>query len=138
MYYNTILQLVAALTNVVGTTYAVLSILKLKPNDLYQAVTIDGMDKNDESLLTQKKQARIGISLVIYAWILQVIFSFFFISSGKMFVLSLLAYVVVTVALCFSLFLTNKRFAKKYFELREQMDKENTDRHSDYHSIIEF
>ena len=138
MYYNTILQLVAALTNVIGTTYAVLSILKLKPNDLYQAVTIDGMDKNDESLLTQKKQARIGICLVIYAWILQVIFSFFSISSGKMFVLSLLAYVVVTVALCLSLFLANKRFAKKYFELRKQMDKENNDRHSDYHSIIEF
>ena len=138
MQYNTILQLLGALTNVVGTTYAVLSILKLKPNDLYQAVTIDGMDKNDESLLTQKKQARIGICLVIYAWILQVIFSFFLISSVKMFVLSLLAYVVVTVALCLSLFLVNKRFAKKYFKLREQMDKENNDRHSDYHSIIEF
>lgn len=138
MYYNTILQLIAALTNVTGTTYAVLSILKLKPNDLYQAVTIDGMDKNDETLLTQKKQARIGVCLVIYAWVLQVIFSFLSISSGKMFVLSLLAYVVVTVALCLSLHIANKRFAKKYFELREQMDKENNDRHSDYHSIIEF
>lgn len=138
MQYNTILQLLGALTNVVGTTYAVLSILKLKPNDLYQAITIDGMDKNDELLLTQKKQARIGICLVIYAWMLQVIFSFFLISSVKMFVLSLLAYVVVTVALCLSLFLANKRFAKKYFKLREQMDKENNDRHSDYHSIIEF
>ena len=31
MYYNTILQLLAGLTNVIGTTYAVLSILKLKP-----------------------------------------------------------------------------------------------------------
>mgnify|MGYP003293827733 CR=1 FL=1 len=138
MYYNTILQLIAALTNVTGTTYAILSILKLKPKDLYQAITIDGMDKNDESLLTQKKQARIGICLVIYAWVLQVIFSFFSISSGIIFALSLLTYVVVTVALCFSLFLTNKRFEKKYFELREQMDKENNDRHSDYHSITEF
>lgn len=61
MYYNTILQLLAALTNVIGTTYAVLSILKLKPQDLYQAITIEGMDKNDESLLVQKKQARTGI-----------------------------------------------------------------------------
>lgn len=138
MQYNTILQLLGALTNVVGTTYAVLSILKLKPNDLYQAITIDGMDKNDESLLTQKKQARIGISLVIYAWILQVIFSFCSISSGQMFMLSLLAYVVVTVFLCLCLFFANKRFEKKYFELRKQMDKENKDRHSDYHSIIEF
>ncbi len=138
MYYNTILQLIAALTNVIGTTYAVLSILKLKPHDLYQAITIDGMDKNDESLLTQKKQARIGISLVIYAWILQVMFSFCSISSTKIFILSLLAYVAVTTILCLCLVFANKRFAKKYSELREQMDKENKDRHSDYHSIIEF
>ncbi len=138
MYYNTILQLLAALTNVIGTTYAVLSILKLKPQDLYQAITIDGMDKNDESLLLQKKQARIGISLVIYAWILQVIFSFCSISSMKVFVLSITAYVIATAFLCLCLFFANKRFAKKYFQLREKMDKENKDRHSDYHSIIEF
>lgn len=138
MYYNTILQLLAGWTNVIGTTYAVLSILKLKPQDLYQAITIDGMDKNDESLLIQKKQARIGIGLVIYAWFLQVVFSFCSVQSCKVFVIALLIYAVVTTALCLCLLVANKRFAKKYLELRKQMDEKSGDRHSDAHSIIEF
>lgn len=138
MYYNTILQLLAGLTNVIGTTYAVLSILKLKPKDLYQAITIEGMDKNDESLLAQKKQARTGIGLVIYAWLLQVIFSFCPALSCEMFVLLLLIYAVGTTVLCLCLRVANKRFAKKYIELRTQMDEVKKDRHSDYHSIVEF
>lgn len=138
MYYNTILQLLAALTNVIGTTYAVLSILKLKPQDLYQAITIDGMDKNDESLLVQKKQARTGIGLVIYAWFLQVIFSFCPALSCKMFIFLLLIYSAATTALCLCLFFANKQFEKKYLDLRRQLDGKNSDRHSDAHSIIEF
>ena len=138
MYYNTILQLLAALTNVIGTTYAVLSILKLKPQDLYQAITIEGMDKNDESLLVQKKQARTGIGLVIYAWFLQVIFSFCPTLSCKMFAVLLLIYFAATTILCISLFYANKRFESKYLELRKQKDGKDRDRHSDAHSIIEF
>ena len=138
MYYNTILQLLFALTNVIGTTYAVLSILKLKPKDLYQAITIEGMDKNDEALLVQKKQARIGISLVVYAWVLQVIVSFWIITTLYLFVVCLSAYVILTFILCIILYLSNRKFEKKYYELREKMDKENPDRHSDYHTITEF
>lgn len=138
MYYNTILQLLFALTNVIGTTYAVLSILRLKPKDLYQAITIEGMDKNDEALLVQKKQARIGISLVVYAWVLQVIVSFWIITTLYLFVVCLSAYVILTFILCIILYLSNRKFEKKYYELREKMDKENPDRHSDYHTITEF
>ena len=138
MYYNTILQLLFALTNVIGTTYAVLSILRLKPKDLYQAITIEGMDKNDEALLVQKKQARIGISLVVYAWVLQVIVSFWIITTLYLFVVCLSAYVILTFILCIILYLSNRKFEKKYCELREKMDKENPDRHSDYHTITEF
>lgn len=138
MYYNTILQLLFALTNVIGTTYAVLSILKLKPKDLYQAITIEGMDKNDEALLVQKKQARIGISLVVYAWVLQVIVSFWIITTLYLFVVCLSAYVILTFILCIILYLSNRKFEKKYYELREKMDKENPDRHSDYHTTTEF
>ena len=138
MHYNTILQLLAALTNVIGTTYAVLSILKLKPQDLYQAITIDGMDKNDESLLIQKKQARIGIGLVIYAWCLQVVFSFLQILSFRAFIILLLIYFAVTIILCLCLCAANSRFEAKYMNLRKQKDENNSDRHSDAHSIIEF
>ncbi len=138
MIYNTILQLVASLTNVVGTTYAVLSILKLKPTDLYQAITIDGMDRNDEALLVQKKQARSGISLVIYAWILQVILSIYSITSFRIFLLCMLTYIVITTILCICLFFANKNLEKKYSEVKAKLDKENKDRHIDAHTIIEF
>lgn len=138
MYYNTILQLLAALTNVVGTVYAVLSILKLKPTDLYKSITIDGMDQSDETLLIQRQQARVGICLVIYAWLLQVLFSFLKVSSVKMFLVCILVYVVATAVLCLVLFLSNRYFAKKYFELRENLNKNNRDRHLDSHTIIEF
>ena len=106
MYYNTILLLIAALTNVVGTTYAVLSILKLKPKEIYQALTIEGMDRNDETLLVQKKQARIGISLVAYAWMLQVLFSFVTVNTIKSFLIWLSVYVLITAVLCLLLSLS--------------------------------
>ena len=138
MYYNTILLLIAALTNVVGTTYAVLSILKLKPKEIYQALTIEGMDRNDETLLVQKKQARIGIALVAYAWMLQVLFSFVTVNTIKSFLIWLSVYVLITVVLCLLLFFLNKNFEKKYYDLRAELDKENPDRHSDYHTITEF
>ena len=60
MYYNIILQLIAGLTNVVGTAYAVLSILKATPTDLYKSITLKGMGDNDKSLLTQKKSSKNG------------------------------------------------------------------------------
>ena len=138
MYYNTILLLIAALTNVIGTTYAVLSILKLKPKELYQALTIEGMDRNDETLLIQKKQARIGIGLVVYAWVLQVLFSFVTVTTIKSFLIWMAIYVFVTVVLCLLIFFLNKRFEKKYYQLRAKLDKETPDRHSDYHTITEF
>ena len=138
MYYNTILLLIAALTNVIGTIYAILSILKLKPKELYQALTIEGMDRNDETLLIQKKQARIGIGLVVYAWVLQVLFSFVTVTTIKSFLIWMVIYVFGTVVLCLSIFFLNKRFEKKYYQLRAKLDKENLDRHSDYHTITEF
>jgi hypothetical protein len=138
MYYNTILQLLAALTNVVGTTYAILSVLKLKPKELYQALTLEGMDRSDDSLLTQKKQARIGISLVIYAWMLQVLFSFWTITNTAVFIWCLVAYLALTFALCSILFLINKRFENRYYELKKEWDKENPNKHGDLHTYGEF
>ena len=138
MYYNTILLLIAALTNVIGTAYALLSILRLKPKELYQALTIEGMDRNDETLLIQKKQARIGIGLVAYAWALQVLFSFVTVDTIKSFLIWIVIYVFLTVILCLLIFFLNKRFEKKYYQLRAKLDKENPDRHSDYHTITEF
>ena len=122
VYYTTILQLLAALTNVIGTTYAVLSILKLKPEELYLALTIEGMDRSDESLLIQKKQARTGISFVVYGWMLQTLFSFWTITTLFLFIVCLSAYAFLTSVLCLILFLLNRKFEKKYYELREKIN----------------
>ena len=93
MYYNTVLLLIAVLTNVVGTTYA---------------------------------------------WMLQVLFSFVTVNAIKSFLIWLSVYVLITVVLCLLLFFLNKNFEKKYYDLRAKLDKENPDRHSDYHTITEF
>lgn len=136
--FNTIMQLLAGLTNVIGTTYAVLSILKLTPHDLYKSVTIEGMDKNDESLLTQKKQARVGITLIAYAWILQFIFSFVQITSCCLFLLCILGYLVCIILLCLVLIFLNKRFAKKYDDLKATLNKDKQNRHIDSHVWHDF
>ena len=47
-------------------------------------------------------------------------------------------YVVTTDILCLVLFLSYRRFSKKYFELRENLNKNNRDRHLDSHTITEF
>ena len=136
--FNTILQLLASLTNVIGTTYAVLSILKLKPSDLYNSITIEGMDKYDESLLTQKEQARVGITLIAYAWILQLVFSFVQIKSCCAFWSCILSYVVFTTVLCIVLHRLNVRFEKTYIDIKEKNKKENPDTHMDSHIWHEF
>lgn len=138
MYYNTILQVMASLTNVVGTTYAILSILKLKPKDLYQTLTLEGMNRSDDSLLTQKKQARIGMSLVIYAWILQALFSFWMITNTIVFILCLIAYGVLAGVLCLILFWVNKNFENRYHKLKKEWEKENPHKHEDLHTYGEF
>ena len=138
MYYNTILQVMASLTNVVGTAYAILSILKLKPKELYQTLTLEGMNRSDDSLLTQKKQARIGISLVVYAWILQTLFSFWVITNTIVFILCLIAYGVLTGVLCLILFWVNKNFENRYHKLKKEWEKENLHKHEDLHTYGEF
>lgn len=138
LIYNTIFQLTATLTNVVGTAYAILSILKLKPSDLYDSLTLEGLDKNDKTLLTQKKQARIGISLVVYAWFIQAAFSFVEVKSVKMFVGFLFAYILISVILCICLSISNKKFERKYIEHKESKEKEGNNKHIDCHSWQDF
>lgn len=136
--YNTILQLLFSLTNVIGTTYAVLSILRLTPTELYKSLTIEGMDKNDKSLLTQKKQARVGISLISWAWLWQAAFSFITIQSCCKFVISLLVYIVTTLTLVIVLYFWNNRFSKKYHEAKKEFEKQKVEKHSETHRWGEF
>ena len=138
MYYNTIIQLIAGLTNVVGTTYAVLSILKTTPADLYKSITLKGMGDNDKSLLTQKNQARTGISLIVLAWFMQAVFSFVNVVSLNWFIISLLICFCAIVVLCIVLHFVNKSFSDKYYSEKPELQAENNDEHTSMHEWHEF
>ena len=138
MYYNTIIQLIAGLTNVFGTTYAVLSILKATPADLYKSITLKGMSDNDKTLLTQKKQARTGISLIVLAWVMQAVFSFVRITSLCWFLICLFVCVCAIAAVCIALYFVNKKFSAKYYSEKPELQAETNDEHSSMHEFHEF
>lgn len=130
--FNTILNLVAGLINVIGTTYAVLSILRISPKEIFNSITIKGMDERDDELLTQRKQARMGITLVVYAWIVQVVFSFVTIDSWERFGLALIIVLVVLSILLLLLVLLNKKYDSKYAEYKKT-NASQVDNHLDSH-----
>ncbi len=138
MYYNNILQIIINLTNVIGTIYAVLSILQLKSTDLYKSITIDGMDKNDNSLLVQRSQARMGVSLIIYAWISQCIVMFLDITSWKIFTFCIVLYILILIAVCVIIYLLNLKFRKNYIKFRNNKSNAENDRHIESHTWHEF
>lgn len=138
MYYNTIIQLIAGLTNVFGTSYAVLSILKATPIDLYKSITLKGIGDNDKTLLTRKEQARTGISLIVLAWIIQAVFSFIKIETLNWFIICLIACVGAIVGVLIALYFANKKFADKYYSEKPVLQAETNDEHSDMHKWGNF
>ena len=117
--FNTILILVASLINVVGTAYAVLSILRITLKEVFSSITLHGMDERDKELLVQRKQARIGIALVLYAWIVQFVFSFVSLNSWNEFLWALLIVIAILIIILIILFLINKRFESNYRSYKE-------------------
>jgi Bacitracin resistance protein BacA. len=57
------------LTTIVGTIWAVLAILCMKPSDIYAKATWNALESADRSALVQKKQARSGITLIIISFV---------------------------------------------------------------------
>ena len=138
MFYNTIIQLIAGLTNVVGTTYAVLSILKSTPTDLYKSITLKGMGDNDKTLLAQKEQARTGISLIVLAWVIQAVFSFVKIETIHWFLICLFLSVGAIACVLIALYFVNKKFADKYYSEKPVLQAETNDEHASMHEWQEF
>lgn len=129
--YSTILSSLSALIGVVGTVYSVLSILGLTIQDVFNSITLAGMDSRDEELLVQREQAKTGIPLVILGWVGQTVFALIKIISCKMFLIALgvlIASVIVEVLITKHM---NKRFRQKY-EAKKQNNTEDT--HMDDHS----
>lgn len=125
MIYNDILLTVVSFLNVIGTIYAVLSIIKIKPKEIYHSITWGGIADRDKEIITQFKQARMGISLVCISWVLEVVLTFYKITSLRNFIIMfivILAIVVVTVLLVFFI---DRHFENVYKRTKEEKMKNN-------------
>ena len=135
--YADILQLLPSAFNMIGTIYAVLSILKLKQQEIYKSITTAGIDLKDKELIIQKKQASIGLSLIVYSWVLQIIYLFIdtnvYFEFWCAFLLSLLGGIIV-----FGIGIyINKNFKNKYLNFKAK-NKEFEEPHSKAHEWGEF
>ncbi len=131
--YNTLLQSVTSLINVIGTVYAVLSILKLKPEDIYSKITWGGIGSADKDALLQKEQARTGIGLIMIGWVLQLVFGLLDIDNLCCFICCI-SVSISLVLIWFLLMQTiNRKFKEKYAEFyQSKLDTKET--HEDNHS----
>ena len=112
--FNNILISVSNLIGVIGTIYAVLSILGLNVQETKKAITFEGIENADKNLLIQKKQAITGIPLVALGWIGQTVFTFLKITDLSCFVM---AFIGIIMFVCFEIIITsryNSKFQKKY------------------------
>ena len=118
--YNDILLLLAGLLNVIGTIYAVLSILCLTPKEVFDAVTWGGIGKRDSELITQKEQARLGITWIVTAWIFQCVFTAFDFNSPCCFWLCITSAIIVVLLEVIIVGKINRHFEKEYADYKEK------------------
>lgn len=109
--------------SVLGTIYAVLSILKISFEDLRFALTFEGVGSRDEEMLLQKEQARIGISLVILSFVFESINSLICINTAKEFGICLITEVVLTFVVLLIVVNKNKKFRKNYSLKKQEFIK---------------
>ena len=120
-----LLSIIYSLINVLGTVWAVLSILKLKPGDVYKSLTAGYFLEADESLLVQRAQARFGITLVVISFALQSINSFVSVNTVGEFLGWMILTVVVLAVACLIIHHMNISFRKEYTVLKEAKKKES-------------
>lgn len=124
--YSQVLVIISSLIGVIGTVYAVLSILSLKINDILRIGSWEGVEKHDLEVLTQCEQARIGIPLVILGWFWQTVVSLLKVESSIRFVI--LAILIIISALVTVVIINNKNreFRKNYEAKRNRSNSSNT------------
>ena len=120
-----ILSIIYSLINVWGTVWAVLSILKLKPGDVYKSLTVGALLEADESLLVQREQARFGVTLVVIAFAFQSVNSFVSVDTVGEFLGWLILTVVVLAFACLIIHHMNISFRKEYAVFKEAKKKES-------------
>ena len=121
-----ILSIIYSLINVWRTVWAVLSILKLSPGDVYKSLTMGALLEADESLLVQREQARFGITLVVIAFAFQSVNSFVSVETVGEFLGWLILIVVVLVFAYLIIHHMNNCFRKEYTVFKEAMKKEQS------------
>lgn len=114
--FKNILLLLCNAVNVVGTIWAVLSILKMKPRDIYEATTYEEPLIADEALLQQKKQARCGVSSFVCAFVCQSVLSFMPVTFLKLFMVLLSVFIIVFILVLVVVHHLNRKFAEQYEE----------------------
>ena len=103
-------------TSVVGTIWAVLSILSMKPSDIYGKSTWGGLEKGDQAALIQFKQARSGVSLILlsfaYKYLGAPIIKYYF--SNISLANTVITYLLVLVVFIVFINIWNRNTTKKY------------------------
>ena len=112
--YSQILIIISSLIGVIGTVYAVLSILSLQIKDVIKTVTWGGLESRDQEILVQREQARVGIPLIILGWIWQTIFSLIKVDSCTKFIASGILIVFSVVAIVLTMKSMNRKFRENY------------------------
>lgn len=121
--YNEIINIICSAIGVIGTIYAILSILNIKHEDIWKSVTFGGISMRDDEILIQREQARVGIGLIAYAWIAQLCLIFIKIQNMNVFCLCLLTILLGCCFVVIGIRMKNKKFRKEYEIIRENKKK---------------
>lgn len=126
--YNSIIDVISGFISIVGTIYAILSLLRMKPADIWNTCTFGGISNRDLEILEQRRQARTGILLVIYGWSIQVVLLFIDIRTFLEFSNTVAVIVLIGILICLLMGESNNRFEENY--KREKRKKEQQMKYS--------
>ena len=123
MVQEKILSVIYSGLNVVGTIWAVYSVIYMTPWEVYNSLTIGGVTSPDKSLISQKKDTLYGIALIIAGFLAQTVLTFVGAPNWIYFILYLIGTAIliyVTIKIVNSIY---RRFIENYKRIKEQMDK---------------
>ena len=116
---NVLFDIINGFLGVVGTGYAVLSILKLKFEDIRSTITWGGIGERDEETLIQREQARGGLMLVFLSWLFESIGSIVNLGNVQEFILLVIIEIIIIFISSFALKKADKKYRQKYMKYKE-------------------
>lgn len=119
MIQEKILSVIYSGLNMVGTIWAVYSVIYMTPESVYESLTIGGVTSADKGLIRQKKDTLYGIALIIVGFFGQTILTFVGTPNWIYFVLYLIGtaiLVYVTIKVVDSIYCG---FIERYMKIKE-------------------